>query len=147
MKTLGMLGQVALPGEISSVPAARRHVRELLDSVGHTDNDDALLLVTEIVSNAVRHSRSGRPGGRVTVSVAAHDGTIHIDVTDGGSADRHPRLCSKVDTDSGGGRGLWLVQEIASAWGWHEIPAGRVVWFRLVPAGSAASCGFRPTGG
>ncbi|MER7134385.1 ATP-binding protein [Streptosporangium saharense] len=147
MKTLGMLGQVALPGEVSSVPVARRHVRELLDSVGHTDTDDALLLVTELVANAVRHSHSGRPGGRVTVSVATHDGTIHIDVTDDGSTDHRPRLRSEVDADSGGGRGLWLVQEIASAWGWHEVPAGRVVWFRLAPAGSAGSHRPRPTGG
>ncbi|MEV7010517.1 ATP-binding protein [Streptosporangium sp. NPDC051022] len=131
MKALGMLGQVALPGEVSSVPVARRYVRDLLDSVGHTRNDDALLLVTELVTNAVRHSRSGRPDGRVTVSVATHNGTIHIDVADAGSADHHPRLCSQVSADSSGGRGLWLVQEIASAWGWHEIPAGRVVWFQL----------------
>ncbi|MFF4992544.1 ATP-binding protein [Streptosporangium saharense] len=131
MKTLGMLGQVVLPGEVSSIPLARRHVRNLLVSVGHTDNDDALLLVTELVTNAVRHSRSGRPGEQVTVSVAIHDGTIHVDVTDAGSADRQPRLRSGMSTDSGGGRGLWLLQEIASTWGWHEIPAGRVVWFRL----------------
>ncbi|GAA3111575.1 ATP-binding protein [Streptosporangium carneum] len=131
MKALGMLGQVALPGEVASVPVARRYVRDLLEAVGHARNDDALLLVTELVTNAVRHSHSGRPGGRVTVSVATHHGTLHIDVADAGSADHQPRLCSEVDADSGGGRGLWLVQEIASAWGWQEIPAGRVVWFQL----------------
>ncbi|GAA3111666.1 ATP-binding protein [Streptosporangium carneum] len=131
MKALGMLGQVALPGEVASVPKARHYVRDLLDANGHAHHDDALLLLSELVTNAVRYSHSGRPGGRLVVSVAAHDGTLHIDVTDAGSADHRPRFRSEVDADSGGGRGLWLVQEIASTWGWHEIPTGRVVWFQL----------------
>lgn len=131
MRTLGMLGQIALPGEVTSVPQARRHVRDLLTVNGHAHTDDALLLLTELVTNAIRHSRSGHPGGRLVVSVAACDGTLHIDVTDAGSTDHQPRLRLEVDADSDGGRGLWLVQEIASAWGWHEIPIGRVVWFQL----------------
>ncbi|MER6175844.1 ATP-binding protein [Streptosporangium sp. NPDC001681] len=76
---------------------------------------------------------SGRtPGGRVTIAVARHNGTLHIDVIDAGStAGQRPQVCPDTDPDSGGGRGLWLVQQLSSAWGWYETPAGRVVWFQL----------------
>ncbi|WP_326638484.1 hypothetical protein OG884_30215 [Streptosporangium sp. NBC_01755] len=33
--------------------------------------------------------------------------------------------------DAEGGRGLWLVSEVALSWGWHEGTAGRIVWFQL----------------
>jgi serine/threonine-protein kinase RsbW len=132
VKALGLLGQVELPAEVASVPKARRYVRDLLEAAGHAQTEDALLLVSELVTNSVRHSDSGRiPGGRVSVAVANHDGTLHIDVIDAGSTGHRPRLCLDVDADSGGGRGLWLVQELATAWGWHETPAGRAVWFQL----------------
>lgn len=130
MRVPVLLGQVTLPGKATSVPRARHYVRDLLAATGHTWADDALLLVGELVANAVRHSRSNRPGGRVTVSVAVREGALHVDVADAGSADRRPRLRTRVSADSGGGRGLRLVRRLASAWGWREIPAGRVVWFR-----------------
>ncbi|MFI6508096.1 ATP-binding protein [Streptosporangium sp. NPDC050855] len=129
---MGLLGQVEVPARVTAVPRARGYVRDLLKAVGHPHTDDALLLVTELVTNAVRHSDSGRcPDGRVTIAVAGHDGTLHIDVVDAGSAGCRPRLCADVSPESGGGRGLWLVQELSSAWGWYEMPAGRVVWFQL----------------
>ncbi|WP_449066831.1 ATP-binding protein, partial [Planomonospora algeriensis] len=88
-----LLGQADLPGELAAVPRARRYVRGLLDGTGHARTDDALLLVTELVANSVRHSDSGRvPGGRVSVAVIEWDGTLHIDVIDAGSADSLPRI-------------------------------------------------------
>ncbi|GAA3441640.1 ATP-binding protein [Planomonospora venezuelensis] len=130
--TPGLLGQGEFPGELSSVPKARRYVRDLLDAAGHAQADDALLLVSELVANAVRHSDSGRrPGGQVHVAVANCDGTLHIDVIDAGSPEHRPSLRADTCIGSCTGRGLWLVDEIASAWGWHDTPAGRVVWFQL----------------
>ncbi|MEV4377783.1 ATP-binding protein [Streptosporangium sp. NPDC049644] len=132
VKELETLGQVELPAEVTSVPKARRYVRELLEGSAHAQTDDALLLVSELVTNAVCHSDSGRvPGGRVIVAVARHNGTLHCDVIDAGSARHTPWLRTEVDFDSGGGRGLWLVQKLATAWGWNEITTGRVVWFQL----------------
>lgn len=132
MRALGLLGQVDLPAEDAAVPRARRYVRDLLNGVGHPQADDALLLVSELVTNSVRHSDSGRaPGGRVVVAASVHNGTLHIEVIDAGSAGRRPYVSSDVSPDSGGGRGLWLVQELSSAWGWYETTAGRVVWFQL----------------
>ncbi|MBB2911259.1 anti-sigma regulatory factor (Ser/Thr protein kinase) [Streptosporangium becharense] len=132
MRALGLLGQVDLPAEVAAVPRARRYVRDLLKGVDHARADDALLLVSELFTNAVRHSDSGRtPGGRVIVAVADHLGTLHVDVIDGGSTERRPHARPDVSPDSGGGRGLWLVQEVATAWGWYETLSGRVVWFQL----------------
>ncbi|MFI6450371.1 ATP-binding protein [Streptosporangium amethystogenes] len=132
VKELETLGQVELPAEVASVPKARHYVRELLAGSAHARTDDALLLVSELVTNAVCHSDSGRvPGGRVTVAVARHHGTLHCDVIDAGSAGHVPRLRTEADVDSGGGRGLLLVQALATAWGWNETATGRVVWFQL----------------
>ncbi|WP_326828637.1 ATP-binding protein [Streptosporangium sp. NBC_01810] len=74
--------------------------------MGHPYADDALLLLTELVTNSVRHSDSGRtPDGRITVAVAHHNGTLHIDVIDAGSSTgQRPRVCPDTDLDSGGGR-------------------------------------------
>ncbi|WP_326641149.1 hypothetical protein OG884_00985 [Streptosporangium sp. NBC_01755] len=54
------LAEVDLPAQVAAVPQARRYVRDLLDGVNHPHADDALLLLTELVTNSVRHSDSGR---------------------------------------------------------------------------------------
>ncbi|MET9065374.1 ATP-binding protein [Streptosporangium sandarakinum] len=89
-------------------PRMRRYVRDLLDDTEHPHTDDALLLVTELVTNSVRHSDSGRvPGGRVVVAVADHAGTLHIEVIDAGSEGCRPALRPDIDGDGSGGRGRW----------------------------------------
>ncbi|MEU3170011.1 ATP-binding protein [Streptosporangium sp. NPDC006930] len=132
MRALGLLGQVEVPAQIAAVPRARHYVRDLLKGLDHPHTDDALLLLTELVTNAIRHSDSGRSSdGRIIIAVAHHLGTLHIDVVDAGSTGQRPSLRAGVSPDSGGGRGLWLVQELSSAWGWYEALTGRVVWFQL----------------
>ncbi|MEU6738284.1 ATP-binding protein [Streptosporangium sandarakinum] len=132
MKGSELLGHIALPGDAASVPQARRYVRDLLEAAGHPRTDDALLLVTELVTNAVRHSDSGRqPDGKVTLIIMSRDGTILIDVIDEGSPGTAPELRTDVQADCGGGRGLWLVRELSTAWGWRDDQAGRVVWFQI----------------
>ncbi|MEU8199645.1 ATP-binding protein [Streptosporangium sp. NPDC049046] len=128
---LGLLGSVELPGVAESVGAARRYVRGVLENSGRRDTYDAELLVSELVSNAVRHSESGRAGGLVTVVVANCGETIQIAVADKGSATCAPEIPAEPDEEAEGGRGLWLVSEVALSWGWHEGAAGRIVWFRL----------------
>ncbi|MEU4411184.1 hypothetical protein AB0F88_42330 [Streptosporangium sp. NPDC023963] len=70
----------------------------MLKGLDHPHTDDALLLLTELVTNSVRHSDSGRcPSGRITIAVAHHDGTLHIDVIDAGSTAGHrPLVCVGV---------------------------------------------------
>ncbi|WP_344864222.1 ATP-binding protein [Planomonospora alba] len=121
-----------LPGAERSVPAAREWARGLLaGQVAAPVLDDVLLLLSEVVTDAVAHSDSGRTaGGRVVVwPVRTPDG-VHVEVVDAGSAVSTPAArVPEADEDSG--RGLWLVDLLSVAWGSHHDAAGGSVWFRV----------------
>jgi len=110
-----------------SVPAARRLVREALASWGALDVvDDAVLLVSELVTNAVVHA-----GTHIDVACRYEEGHIHIEVVD-----RHPPRALPLDvgpppTDREGGRGLYLCAALASSWGVEYAAASKRVWIRL----------------
>ncbi|MFC6578927.1 ATP-binding protein [Planomonospora parontospora] len=93
--------------------------------------EDLLLLLSELVTNAVVHSDSGRTaGGRVTVRLAMSPGAVRVEVTDDGSAAGVPAV-QVPEPEDDGGRGLWLVDLLATEWGHHRDEAGGSVWFRL----------------
>ncbi|MEO3814300.1 ATP-binding protein [Sphaerisporangium sp. B11E5] len=120
------------PAGVASVPAARAWARGPLGTrVVPPALDDVLLLLSEVVTNAVTYSASGSTaGGRVTVRVAVSSRLVHVEVTDAGSATSAP-VARVVEADSEGGRGLWLVNVIATAWGsHHDAESGRTVWFQ-----------------
>lgn len=82
--------------------------------------DDVLLVVSELVSNSVRH---GAPG-EVAVKVEAQDDHVRVEVTDDGEG-------FELEAPRGEGLGLTLVEKIARSWGvvndgrftvWAEIP-------------------------
>ncbi|WP_433240901.1 ATP-binding protein [Streptosporangium sp. CA-135522] len=130
---LQKMGHADFPGERRSIPAARRWVRNLLVDRGmDTTLDDVLLLVSEVVTNSVVHSDSGRTAdGRVAVYVAHASGVIHVEVTDDGSATSEP-IVRMPKMDGGGGRGLLLVDLLATSWGAHHDPdVGGAVWFQV----------------
>ncbi len=93
--------------------------------------DDVLLMVSEIASNALRHTASGDGSGfDLAVSVAAH--TTRVAVTDRGSSSE-PRIPDHGG-DLGaltGGRGLRIVDALADRWGDSGDELGRVVWFEV----------------
>ncbi|WP_214103905.1 ATP-binding protein [Acrocarpospora catenulata] len=198
-----LLGALDLPGVATSAATARRYVSTLLEKSGFGRIDDAVLLVSELVSNAVLHSESGRRSdGRLLMTVSmvsamsmpmtsarnqatssqrlqsaqpshAAQGTqarqparaiqtaqaaqatqapqaaqaigaaapdpaaqtvqplqaVQVEVIDEGSAAGKPEL--RATPDGCGGRGLWLVEQIAATWGYHDDHRGRVVWFEL----------------
>ncbi len=131
VRTLGLLGTLELPGADLSASMARAYVRELLGAAGHPKVDEVELLVSELVTNAVRHSDSGRRAHGVVRLVVADDGhALHVAVIDEGSSEHVPRM-RPLSADSDGGRGLWLVDQIASEWGAYEDRAGHVVWFQV----------------
>ncbi len=129
---LRVLGQSDFGGCASSVGEARAWARELLS--GHVADEvlnDAVLLLSELVTNSVVHSDSGRePGGLVTVILGAGDGVVYCVVIDDGSATSVPHV-QKMTQESGGGRGLWMVSVMADAWGARHEDAGNAVWFRV----------------
>ncbi len=96
---------------------------------------DALLCVSELVTNAVLHSRSGQPGGWFAVRATVRAGSVRVEVADEGGPWRRER-----DGDGQNGRGLLIVGEMAGRWGredgagrWgREDGAGRrTVWFEM----------------
>lgn len=122
----GILGSVNLAGKAVSVSYARTWVKELLGAE-HPALDNVMLIVSELVTNSVLHSKSGQ-GGRITLHIAEVDGVVHGDVIDAG-AESTPRVCR--DPDGEGGRGMFLVEQFAQEWGFHDNETGRVVWFKV----------------
>jgi anti-sigma regulatory factor (Ser/Thr protein kinase) len=87
--------------------------------------DTLMLLVSEVVSNAVLHS-SGPAGAPVLVAATVGEDIVHIAVTDAGRGFT-PR---SQDQLTGGGYGLYLLDRAASRWGIDHV-GGTRVWFEL----------------
>jgi len=120
-------GQIDLPGNTSAAAAARRYVRHLL-GVSHPAIDDVAVVVSELVTNAVLHSRSGR-NGTVRLSVMDANGVVRIAVADEGNAFSAPYVRDEPCAESG--RGLRIVSTLAKQWGARSLAAGRLVWCEL----------------
>ncbi|MEU8038766.1 ATP-binding protein [Streptosporangium sp. NPDC049078] len=127
---LGHAEFAATPHSVATVRAWARHL--LHTRITATALDDVVLLLSEVVTNSVVHSDSGRTAtGSVTVCLGLGGNMVHAEVIDDGSATSLP-FVRATDLDSDGGRGLLLVEAMATAWGTHHDPeAGTAVWFRL----------------
>lgn len=123
--------RIRLPTEAASVPNARRFLVGVLRSwrMPEVVEGDVGLLASEVVTNAVRFSTSP-----VTVIVRYDGQVVRLEVGDGSRA--LPRV-RQPDADEVTGRGLLLVESLASAWGVSPTVDGKRVWFE-VPAAPAA---------
>ena len=129
------------PAVDASVPQARRAVRDLLARQGVPVTDDLghglLLIVSELVTNAVKHAALLSPTVAVEVAVGAEWVRVAVE-------DNHPYRPAALETDHArtGGRGLLLVREIAREAGGacdveHTASGGKVMW-AVLPLGLAA---------
>ncbi|MHB1583456.1 MAG: ATP-binding protein [Acidimicrobiales bacterium] len=102
--------------------AARRWSRGVTQGWGVSATGDVVcLLASELVTNAVVHA-----GGVVQLALDLDDDSITVSVTDAGGGAVTRRL---HDTDAPGGRGLQIVDALASAWGARDHPGrGKTVW-------------------
>ncbi|GAA1271909.1 hypothetical protein GCM10009677_26190 [Sphaerisporangium rubeum] len=123
---------ITLIAILESAGTARRFIRDVLGD-RYPAVEVVVLLTSELMANAVRHSRSGsRDGGQVTVTVEVGVGVVRVDVVDEGSELEVPVVVDRGDVFCEGGRGLWLVRELAAEWGWGDGEQGRrTVWFRV----------------
>lgn len=120
----GMDVRTVLPCDASSVGKARRLVRRQVASIGDSDLADAAgLLTSELVTNAIVHARTD-----VEVCAFIDGDVIRVEVSDGSS--RMPRR-RRVTRWSGTGRGLLLMEKIATRWGVRTSSSGKTVWFEL----------------
>ncbi|WP_307821642.1 ATP-binding protein [Streptomyces coffeae] len=120
-----------LPALSTSVAEARRQVVFRLRSwgVGQDTRDSAELVVSELFTNAVRHTSSED----VRCSLQLIGARLRLEVADQGCARSVPQARS-VGVDQEGGRGLMLVEALSEAWGVtaHHHGTGRAVWAYLV---------------
>ncbi|KUL48325.1 ATP-binding protein [Streptomyces sp. NRRL F-4489] len=120
-----------MPARRTSVPEARRRVSTLLREWGAAQQvrDDVELVVTELFTNAVRHTDSEKVGCELAV-IGAH---IRIEITDEGGPDASAPHAQPGSLDQEGGRGLFLVGALSDSWGTRPVDSGRgqVVWADL----------------
>jgi anti-sigma regulatory factor (Ser/Thr protein kinase) len=128
-----------LPDDLSSVALARRFVREKLSEWGiESSLDDAMLVVSELASNALRHAESS-----YRVRLAAAGPALRIEVSDDGVGMVEPRPLTDSDEH---GRGLHLVSALAASWGTEASgTGGKLVWAEL-PIGAAGHAVESPGG-
>jgi serine/threonine-protein kinase RsbW len=127
-----LISALAIPGHPAHVRVAREFTALVLGMHSRDDDGTAALLVSELVTNSLRHSASGQPGGTITVIVAVAAGETRIEVTDNGGTGepvaREPGAGRDAAED---GRGLHLVAELSDAWGYYRREAQLTTWFQL----------------
>jgi len=101
------------------------------------DEDVAVLLTSELVTNAVAH----QAGRTITLAIICSPGQLRVDVHD---TSRIMPVLMPASADTETGRGLALVDNLSDEWGAYCTPAGKAVYFTLAsrpgPAWAAA-CG------
>jgi anti-sigma regulatory factor (Ser/Thr protein kinase) len=89
------------------------------------DQDAAVLLTSELVTNAIAHEA----GGTITLGIRCLRGRLRVDVYD---TSRSFPVVSVAPGDAETGRGLMLVATLAAEWGFYRTPAGKAVYFTLL---------------
>ena len=120
----GVLAEAALPASPQSARAARTVVDDALRRIGEVERTDvAVLLTSELVTNAVLHARSD-----VLLRVLRETAGVRVEVVDRSTAVPVPRDFSE---EAATGRGLLLVDAMADDWGAAVDGDAKTVWFRL----------------
>jgi len=136
--TVSTAGKV-LAGRPESVREARAWTARHLG--GFPAVDEALLVTSELVTNAVLHSRSGLDGGRVRIRIEVTPGAyVRIEVRDDGPG-FDPACTARGAGLDENGHGLFLVGQLAEVWGTdgHGMCWCRFLWPAIVPGPAAAA--------
>lgn len=115
-----------LAGDAGSVRAARAVVRDLMVGEPIEVQDVAVLLADELVTNALMHG-----GGRFSLAIDLGHDRVRVAVSD-----RSPDVPRVIHPSGDGehGRGMAIIDALASAWGTDQQPNYKVVWFELALA-------------
>ena len=116
---------MVLPPHPAAVGRARAFVKGCCQSVGvgEEEIDVVVLLTSETVTNALMH---GRSEARLAVTFPA--GSVFVEVADDNS--RHPAAVANDDAALDG-RGLTILNTLASQWGVRDEALGKTVWFHV----------------
>lgn len=116
--------RVLLPPETRSAGVARRFVAAALETWGCTElADTVLLLVSEVVTNAILYARS-----ESELVLRFSGGVLRVEVAD--ESAQMPTKKRYAD-DAATGRGLVLVENLADSWGTEAADGGKTVWFEI----------------
>jgi serine/threonine-protein kinase RsbW len=140
MHARAVIRSVTVPHEGHGVSLARHAFAKELLSAGIPDDvrQDAILVMSELVSNAVKHG-APLPNGDVRVAWSIAADCLHVEITDGGAVTRpNPAVATVFAL---GGRGLDIVRMISREWGVTQVGDAVTVWadvprVRKQPAGS-----------
>jgi anti-sigma regulatory factor (Ser/Thr protein kinase) len=114
----------ALPHQATAAGMARQHVAAACPDLSRDDYEVALLLTSELVTNAIQHSN-----GEIELVVCTGTEGVHIEVRDQSDLAPRPRAGDSLAPQ---GRGLMLVERLATAWGFNDSPpSGKSVWCEL----------------
>ena len=111
--------------ELGSVRSARRWTARILE-VNNCNPELAVLLVSELATNAVLHARTD-----FAISIHLDTGKVRVEVQD---ANERPPIIGHTPPEATSGRGLHLLQALSDAWGVESRTEGKIVWFE-VPSG------------
>ncbi len=131
------------PYVVPHTPLSAATVRhDLVDDLAHRDLppsvvDDAALVMSELVGNAVRHGAPLSGGGGVRVAWEVGDREVHLEVHDGGCGPTGQ--VSHVPTSYEGGRGLAIVEMLAERWGTTPTHDGGSGVYADLPLGVAVA--------
>jgi serine phosphatase RsbU (regulator of sigma subunit)/anti-sigma regulatory factor (Ser/Thr protein kinase)/PAS domain-containing protein len=114
------IAQWQVPSDPAAVGEVRASVTRQLTEWGLDDLAFATeLMLSELVTNAIRYG-----SGPIQVRML-HDRSLICEVFDGSNTSPHLRYAASTDE---GGRGLFLVAQLAERWGTRYTPAGKVIW-------------------
>jgi anti-sigma regulatory factor (Ser/Thr protein kinase) len=117
--------RVRLTAGPAAAAEARRRVQTAIRTWGiPADPDVAVLLTSELVTNAIRHEVTGI----VTLTITCSRGRLRVDVHD---TSRALPMLVEAPVDAEAGRGLMLVTTLSTEWGFYRTPAGKAVYFTL----------------
>lgn len=119
---------LVLDGGVEAGRLARLAIATNAPTLPESVRDELSLLVTELVTNAVRHG-GATPDRPLQLDFERRDGRIRVEVSDPGAG--FELSSPPTNGDSSGGWGLFLVDRIAERWGVLAAPAGNCVWFEV----------------
>jgi anti-sigma regulatory factor (Ser/Thr protein kinase) len=108
-----------------SVAVARHLASSLRDTLTPPTLERLTIIVSELVTNAIRHA-----GTDLEVSIRT-DGVMRVEVRDRSTA---PPRRLRLDVNRTGGRGLLIVEAYSDRWGFERIPSGKIVWAEVDPS-------------
>jgi anti-sigma regulatory factor (Ser/Thr protein kinase) len=120
--------EIELASSIDAAAEARRALVGVAGELSAARMRDVQLLVSELVTNAVRHAGIAA-GAPINMLIDTGDGRLRVEIADGGSGfEPGPPA---PDPTRASGWGLYLVEQLADRWGVEPADPGTLIWFEI----------------